>query len=376
MRCPRCGNTDPRWFYHGSQGWYCRKCVAYGNRAAEPDDQMRLVDPEYHLPFELTPAQKQVSDRLAELSRKGRGVLLQAVCGAGKTELVMAAVSAALARGEHVGFAIARRQVVLEIAQRLTQAFSGLTVVAVCQGHTERTAGDIVVCTTHQLFRYPGYFDLLIIDEPDAFPYKDDEVLHGLAAASCRGRTVYLTATPDGQLLEEVRRRRLVRLYLGRRPHGHPLCVPRACYGPPPWLWVRGLAWLTAMTRRRRPVMVFVPSRRLGWIIYLLVKPFTAACHLDSTTAGKDEVIAGFKAGRWRVCVCTSVLERGVTIPGVSVMVVEADHPVYDQAALVQISGRVGRAASQPDGDCLLLCRQRMEKIDACIADITAANAA
>ena len=59
-----------------------------------------------------------------------------------------------------MGFAISRRQVVLEIAQRLRQAFPTLHIVEVTQGYTTITDGDIIVCTMHQLYRYPDGFDL------------------------------------------------------------------------------------------------------------------------------------------------------------------------------------------------------------------------
>ena len=29
MECKRCGNKDPTYFYKGSKGYYCRKCVMF-----------------------------------------------------------------------------------------------------------------------------------------------------------------------------------------------------------------------------------------------------------------------------------------------------------------------------------------------------------
>lgn len=59
MRCPRCGNEDPSWFYLGSKGWYCRRCVGFSRRLAceaeepavpelgEPlDPLLRLLSPD------------------------------------------------------------------------------------------------------------------------------------------------------------------------------------------------------------------------------------------------------------------------------------------------------------------------------------------
>jgi len=51
-----------------------------------------------------------------------------------------------------------------------------------------------------------------------------------------------------------------------------------------------------------------------------------------------------------RVVVTTTILERGVTVPQADCLVLAADHAVFDEAALVQIAGRVGRAADDPTG--------------------------
>ena len=89
----------------------------------------------------------------------------------GKTEICFESICGYLAQGKKVGFAISRRQVVLEIANRLRRAFPELSVCEVAQGYTQVTDADLIVCTTHQLYRYPYAFDLLILDELDAFPF-------------------------------------------------------------------------------------------------------------------------------------------------------------------------------------------------------------
>ena len=80
----------------------------------------------------------------------------------GKTEICFESICGYLAQGKKVGFAISRRQVVLEIANRLRIAFPELSVCEVAQGYTQVTDADLIVCTTHQLYRYPYAFDLLI----------------------------------------------------------------------------------------------------------------------------------------------------------------------------------------------------------------------
>lgn len=315
-----------------------------------------------------------MSDELCRCLEKGRSVLLKAVCGAGKTELVYEAIARELRKGHRVGFAIARRQVVLEIAQRLQEAFGRLKVVPVCQGYTRDVKGDIVVCTTHQLYRFTGYFDLLIIDEPDAFPFKGNETLKGIALHSCRGSVVYLTATPDDQLKNMAADGQLEHLVLSRRPHGHDLCVPEVFYGSKPELAIKGIIWLHEQLKQKRKVLLFVSSMARGRKLRFLLGRFVKCCYISSKTDGKDEIISDFKRGKYDVCIATLILERGITIDDVQVLVWKRESRVFDEASLTQISGRVGRSFLHPQGDCLFLCEGQSESIDACIRSLRRAN--
>lgn len=49
--------------------------------------------------------------------------------------------------------------------------------------------------------------------------------------------------------------------------------------------------------------------------------------------------------------VTTTILERGVTFENIDVIIWRADHQVYTEAALVQISGRAGRSKKYPTGN-------------------------
>lgn len=369
MKCSRCLNTDIKYFFKGSKGWYCRRCVKF--QSDEPlSDQLREVDPEYLLSFSLTARQAEISGKLAEYVRNGESVLLEAVCGAGKTEIIFEMIAESLRNNKRVGISIARRQVVLEIAERLQEAFRHLKVIAVCQGHTEEVHGDLIVCTTHQLYRYRQYFDVLVLDEPDAFPFKGNETLQGIAANSCKGSFVYLTATPD----EQLRTMDLKRLYLSKRPHGYDLCVPDVRIGPRFYLMVCGLFWLFRELKDNRKVLLFVPSRKSGRRIYRVLKWAVSCCHIDSESENRDSIIRDFKKDMYQICVSTSVLERGITISDVQVLVWQADSSVFDEAALTQIAGRVGRSREHPQGECLFLCGSRQRSVDGCVASIRKAN--
>ncbi len=156
MKCPRCLNTDREFFYKGSKGWYCRKCISFGRAMLEEDNKAVALRPvpegseEYVLQYPLTQAQETISHQCAEAIDK-TNVLMHCVCGAGKTELVVESISKMLKAGKNVCFAIPRRQVVLELEGRLRQYFPKADVTAVCGGHTDKLTGDIVICTTHVL---------------------------------------------------------------------------------------------------------------------------------------------------------------------------------------------------------------------------------
>ena len=169
MQCPRCLNTDREYFYKGSRGWYCRRCISFGAAMLEEDSAPVSLSPvregseEYTLQYPLTEAQKKISGECARLIDE-TDVLLYCVCGAGKTELVVSSIAKMLGKRKKVCFAIPRRQVVLELRERLAQYFPKANVIAVCGGHTQVTDGDLIICTTHQLYRYYQAFDLLILD--------------------------------------------------------------------------------------------------------------------------------------------------------------------------------------------------------------------
>lgn len=373
MKCQKCGNEDPKFFYYGSKGWYCRKCVRFCDEGVKEDD-LKEVDSEYLLPFDLTVRQKKISKELSEYVDEGYSCLLEAVCGAGKTEILIETISTQLSKGKKVGFAIARRQVVLEIASRMKKIFKKLKVIAVCEGYTSDIKGDLIVCTTHQLYRYKKYFDLLIIDEPDAFPYKGNETLKGIALNSCKGEIVYLTATPDDYLLDLVADKKLKHLKLNKRPHGHDLCVPRIVYGSYLKLFIKGYEWLNMQLENGKKVIIFVPTKKVGRYLYLVMKRFYNCCHVDAEMADKDDIIKQFRSDKFNICISTTVLERGVTISNVNVMIIFADHNVFDEASLIQTSGRVGRTMKDPKGECLFLCSKKEKSVDNCLEMIERAN--
>jgi competence protein ComFA len=365
--CPMCSNLDVRYFYVGTRGEYCRKCVMFisGIETESGKRDWNCGDEQYLLDYPLTKHQLAVSDDIKKKVALS-DVLVDAVCGAGKTELVLGAIEDALLARKKVGWAIPRRQVVLELKERLKKSFPSLEVVAVCQGYTDKTDGDLILCTTHQLYRYRDWFDLLILDEPDAFPYKGNDMLASFARNACRGKMIYLTATPDKKLLSEVEEGSLALIQLNARPHGHPVIVPKVWIMPSSACFF----YLLNLVRDGRRWLIFVPTRKiaraLAWVLQ--------ADYLTSMSESKETIIERFRTNEKRVLVATTILERGVTFEGIHVVVLFADHPVFDVASLIQISGRVGRSFLFPKGDCVFLSRSRSSAVFDCLKKIQDAN--
>ena len=378
MKCPRCQNTDPSYFYKGSKGWYCRRCISFQRIMVEESMQPVSLKPvkedasEYTLQYPLTKEQKALSDTMIERIEDS-DILCHCVCEAGKTELVVGVIGKYLKEGKKVCFAIARRQVVLEVAHRLQNYFMHASVIPVCGGHTDVTDGDLIVCTTHQLYRYYQAFDLLILDEPDAFPFYGNPVLHGIAETACRGRTVYLTATPDDTLKQKVQDGSLLSLRLHVRPHGKPISVP-VIHTAPVWiLYMYLVLWL--QVHAAHPRIIFVPSISMCHRLARLISIFEKCFHVTSKDENRDEIIEAFRNSRNGVIVATTVLERGVTIPDVDVCVFAADSSSFNEAALIQMAGRAGRNFHNPYGDVLFLCREKSSLCHQCRKQIIDDNA-
>ena len=377
MQCPRCLNTDKEFFYKGSKGWYCRKCISFGRAMLQEDSEPLSLQPindgseEYNLQYPLTKAQKEISHKCAELI-DDTDVLLHCVCGAGKTELVVESISKMLREKKRVCFAIPRRQVVLELKGRLQKYFPHAKVVGVCGGYTKEVDGDLIICTTHQLYRYYQLFDLLILDEPDAYPFKGNEVLHGIAQTSCKGRMIYLTATIDSFLQEKIKNKTIQELSLNVRPHGKPLPVPSVKVSS----GLIKVFYLYQWIKRYedKPRMIFVPTISLANSMHKILSKFMACYVCTSKTENKDDIIRQYRNNPKGLMICTTILERGVTIPNVNICVYNANHAVFDKASLIQIAGRAGRTFKYPEGDVLFLSEERKDKIVESLKEIEEAN--
>lgn len=369
LDCPHCQEED----------YYCVSCAGMGeSRLCRPlfgRPGNGMVFPpytsSYELGFHLSSFQAKTAWRLQHLIRKKneKRVLFFAVCGAGKTEVTFPLIDSFLQAGHPVLFTLPRRDVVHQLGQRIQEAFSPLPVVVLSgSSPTRYEGGMLVVATTHQVIRFYHYFQLIILDEFDAFPYSAEPMLEfGVhRALQDGGHLVSMSATPGPDMLKRVDAGDwgLVRLPL--RFHQQPLPEPELASGDlkgmmegrdlPPILF-RFL--YRSLYFDRVQVFLFVPTRKLtgvvkDWLIQLFGPGDIPVEAVHSQTPDREEKMAAFFAGKIRIIVTTTILERGVTVPRSHVLVLFAcaEH-IFDSQTLIQLSGRVGRSREYPQGRVL-----------------------
>ena len=309
--------------------------------------------------------------------KKGIDSLVYAVCGSGKTEICLQIIEYCVSNGKTVGFAVPRRSVCYELFCRFKNIFRENKVIAVFGGHHRRITADIVCLTTHQLFRYKDYFDLLIMDEIDAFPFKGNEVLQKMFETAIRGHYVMLTATPSDQILKEFSKPGKDLLKLFARFHHHPLPVPKIESGNEIKLHYKLVTILKRFFKDNKQVFIFVPtideSIKLTRFLKLF---FHNGTYINSKREDNEQLIEDFRSKKYLYFVTTAVLERGITMKDLQVIVFHADHIIYDKQALIQIAGRVGRKKDAPEGEVIFIAKNKTEQMEGAIADIITANKA
>ncbi|GJM70122.1 hypothetical protein HMSSN036_23380 [Paenibacillus macerans] len=101
--------------------------------------------------------------------------------------------------------------------------------MAVLYGGSEQRWEEarLFISTTHQLLRFYEAFDLVIIDELDAFPYHNDPMLEFAAEAACKETDGSSSCPPRRPRPCSGNSRRKAASCQSAGPfHGHPLPVP------------------------------------------------------------------------------------------------------------------------------------------------------
>ncbi|WP_048800489.1 DEAD/DEAH box helicase [Streptococcus constellatus] len=389
--CNRCGQAVDKERHQLPIGaYYCRSCLILGR--VRSDEEL------YYFPQEefpkadvlkwqgtLTEFQAKVSQRLVEAVAKRKDSLVHAVTGAGKTEMIYQVVAQVIDQGGAVCLASPRIDVCLELYRRLKIDFA--CDISLLHGESEAYfRSPLVIATTHQLLKFYRAFDLLIVDEVDAFPYVDNPMLYHAVhqAVKEQGTKIFLTATSTDELDKRVSKGELSRLSLPRRFHGNPLIVPRK-------VWLENfqkylnqkklVPKLEQFVKKQRktgfPLLIFASEIKRGQEFAEVLQnnfPNEKVGFVASTTENRLDIVEKFRQKDITILVTTTILERGVTFPCVDVFVVEANHCLFSRSALVQIAGRVGRSMERPTGELIFFHDGTTMAIEKAIKEIREMN--
>lgn len=367
----------------------CEGCLAMGQaRRCRPlyavpwpqgkamPGRSREVHPQ--LSFQLTPAQADAYREAESFVRRQRDkqCLLWAACGAGKTEVAYGAIATALSRGRNILYTCPRREVIRELYPRFVAAWPGVRIQALYGGSPGKYAeADIYLATTHQAVRFYRRFDLVILDEVDAYPLAGEPMLYYAVERACRekGQTLWLTATPPAEIAARASRRQVAVIYLPARHHGRPLPVPQIIREPQLKWPAKGYLprrlndIIKLALKEYNQLLIFVPAVNLvdavveglakNWPDSIPGSAWVRGCYASHPR--KEETIASFCRGEFPVLVTTTVMERGITIPRISVLVLYADEErIFSANTLIQVAGRTGRSTDCPEGRVWFMARR------------------
>jgi competence protein ComFA len=371
VRCEQYSKKDEVCLPSGA--YFCPHCIELGRVTS--NESLYFIPAKQRSPLliackwqgRLTPAQSEIAEKIVKTINCCSKLLVYAVTGAGKTEMLFCGIEMALSEGKRVGIANPRVDVCVELYPRICAAFPDIKVLVLHGESKDYFDAKLVICTTHQLLRFYQAFDVLIVDEIDAFPFVNEKMLQvGVKNALKKSAAlIYLTATPTKNLLKDVQKKKLEMATLPARFHKYQLVVPKFCWVSRWYQLVENgktpkklLKIMTELLAEGFPFLLFCPA--IEWMEKLekllkkifCQKTFTAVSAVDKKRAEK---IQRMREGLYDFLLTTTILERGVTLPKISVIVLGANHCIFTKSTLIQISGRVGRSKKRTGGKLYFL---------------------
>ena len=205
----------------------------------------------------------------------------------------------------------------------------------------------------------------MILDEYDAFPYRDNEVLENILMNSIKGNYVFMSATIESGDVQVL-----------QRFHHQPLPIP-TCKVMGNFMMLCHLVYqLKKYQKDKKPVFLFVPRIEMTRQVQKFLKFFSIKSHC-ATSKEKNihQSLEMIKSHEIDVIVCTTVLERGMTVENVQVIILHGEHPLFDKETLIQIAGRTGRKVPYTNGDIIIYTNRQTKAIKECIKDLQQSNA-
>ena len=395
--CNRCENDEQDRFFTFScakcQGpcTYCRHCLKMGRVSSCTELITWIGEPQsyptthqFAWTGSLTHNQQRSSDELFDSTVKKIPHLIHAVCGSGKTEILFEPIHKLLLAGKRVCITAPRVDVILELEPRFRAAFPRTAIQALYGGAESTTeSAQLILATTHQLYRFKHAFDAIFVDEADAFPYTAEQTLQRAVRKASKPNAPihFVTATPSDKLLATVKKNGHISSIM-RRYHGHSLPIPRY---DSLWNYTKQIKkeklpkklveWTKKRLANNEPFLLFFSTIELmeqAEVLFQRLDASIVAVHASHPNRKervqqlRDKLIPGL--------LTTTILERGITIPNVQVAVIGAEQTIFTKGALIQIGGRVGRASQFPTGDFVLFHHGITYAMDAAKSEIMRLN--
>ena len=346
-------------------------------------DVERLKQFTQRLPFELTDAQKRVTNEICYdlRSKKHMQRLLQGDVGSGKTVVAAIALYATMTAGFQGALMVPTEILAQQHLESLNQLFDPLELTtALLTGSTktkERRAilaglqnGEIdVVIGTHALIQDDVQFanlGLVITDEQHRFGVNQRRVLR---EKGLHPDVLFMTATPIPRTLAITAYGEMDVSVIDQMPAGR---IPVKTSWIKPKQLEHTLDWAKQELQAGHQLYVICPlieeSEALdvknATEIYEHLKEYYAPTYKVSLLNGKmknsekDAIMEAFKDNQSQILVSTTVIEVGVNVPNATVMfIMDADR--FGLAQLHQLRGRVGRGSDA--SYCILVASPKNE---------------
>ncbi len=295
---------------------------------------------EYKLSFLLSEKQQKASNFFLEKYKNRESSYLNAVCGSGKTEIMYEVIKYALNNNDSVAIAIPRKEIVSELYFRLKQVFIN-TKIKMLDGSNHDDDGDLLITTVHQLLHYENEFDLIILDEADAYPFAYNDYLKRLLKKSLKddGVLIMMSATEKENI-------KLDKFTLNRRYHNHDLKMPEFIKMNEEDI-IESNIFKSIISNQERKYIIYLPSINKAREFSEKLGVKYVSSKIDNT----QKIVEDFKVNQDRILVSTTILERGITIKGLDVIIIDGENKVFDAETIIQICGRVGRKIDDPIGN-------------------------
>jgi ATP-dependent DNA helicase RecG len=335
------------------------------------------------LPFELTKAQKKVTNEICRdlMSPNHMQRLLQGDVGSGKTVVAAIALYATMTAGFQGALMVPTEILAQQHMESLQQLYDPLEVhTALLTGSTKAKErreilmqlanGEVdIIIGTHALIQEDVVFrnlGLVITDEQHRFGVNQRKILR---EKGLKPDVLFMTATPIPRTLAITAYGEMDVSIIDEMPAGR-IPIETRWIRPPQLDTV--LEWMQKELARGHQAYVICPlieeSEALdvknATEIFEHMSAFfqpnyqVGLLHGKMKNQEKDEIMQEFKDNRLQLLVSTTVIEVGVNVPNATVMLImDADR--FGLAQLHQLRGRVGRGSEA--SYCILVANPKNE---------------